>query len=253
MFQEFPLNAINSLSSTEFETLKYINDHKSEVIEMSIQDLAKVVFVSTSTIIRLCKKLELEGFSNLKYFLKQQIKKQPSINNCVPKSFNEMVEEELDDLVKTARVISASQVDEVVALIQKNYHMHFFAKGLTDIVFEYASRHLLSLSKFVTKYNDTHIAYAQANNFGDNDLVFLASMSGETKQVVRVARIAKAKNAKVVTFTASLSSTLSKLGDYNFYIVNTAPSYPDIDTKSRCQLMFLLNIILKRYVETCMK
>ena len=76
MFQEFSLNTLNTLSSTELETLRYINNHKAEVIDMSIQDLAKVVFVSTSTIIRLCKKLDLEGFSNLKYFLRQLLKKE---------------------------------------------------------------------------------------------------------------------------------------------------------------------------------
>ncbi len=247
MFQEFSLNTLNTLSSTELETLRYINNHKAEVIDMSIQDLAKVVFVSTSTIIRLCKKLDLEGFSNLKYFLKQLLKKEEG-KKFSPKRFSETVSEDLDDIIKTAKGLSESQVDEVVELIRQNHRIHFFAKGLTEVVFEYASRYLLSLSKFVTKYTDTHIAYAQANNFSDNDVVFLASMSGETQQVVRVAQIAKAKGAKVVTFTASLSCTLSKLGDYNFYVVNTATSSLDIDTKSRSTLMFLLDVILKRYV-----
>ena len=76
MFQEFSIKVINSLSSSELESFKYINCHKKEVIDMSIQDLAKAVFVSTATISRLCKKLDFEGFSDLKYFLKQLLKKQ---------------------------------------------------------------------------------------------------------------------------------------------------------------------------------
>ena len=52
MFQEFSLKTINGLSSSELEAFKYINSHKKEVIEMSIHDLAKTVFVSTATISR---------------------------------------------------------------------------------------------------------------------------------------------------------------------------------------------------------
>lgn len=248
MFQEFSIRVINSLSSTELEAFKYINSHKEEVIGMSIQDLAKAVFVSTATISRLCKKLDFEGFSDLKYFLKQLLKKQMDEEKGPILSFNDMVEEELNDIVNTVRGIDQSLVDEVVDLMKRDYHIHFFAKGLTDIVFDYTARHLLSLSKYATRYDDTHIAYAQAQNFGINDLVFLASMSGETEQVLRVAQIAKAKKAKVVTFTASPLSTLSKLGDYNFNIVNTVPPLAEVDTKSRCQLMFIMNVIIKRYV-----
>ena len=248
MFQEFSIKVINGLSSSELESFKYINSHKKEVIDMSIHDLAKAVFVSTATISRLCKKLDFEGFSDLKYFLKQLLKKQDEKKNEPMPSFVDMLEEELNDIVKTVMEIDQSMVDEVVELMKQDYHIHFFAKGLTDIVFDYAARHLLSLSKYATRYDDTHIAYAQARNFGPKDMVFLASMSGETEQVLRVAQIAKAKNAKVVTFTASKASTLSNIGDYNFNIVNTVPPLAEIDTKSRCQLMFILNVIIKRYV-----
>ena len=45
MFQEFSIKIINGLSSSELEAFKYINSHKKEVIEMSIHDLSKAVFV----------------------------------------------------------------------------------------------------------------------------------------------------------------------------------------------------------------
>ena len=69
MFQCFPVEVINSLSSLELELLRYINSHKEDVVTSSIQDLAKNSFVSTTTVIRLCKKLHLDGYSHLKYFM----------------------------------------------------------------------------------------------------------------------------------------------------------------------------------------
>ncbi len=247
MFESFTIEQINSLSPTELETLRYINGHKKEVIDMSIQDLSKSVFVSTATIIRLCKKLDFEGYSNLKYFIKQKLSEEGESDNSqsVEPSLKEIINEELSDIVKTASALNEDMVKEIVGLMKQDYRMHFFAKGLTNTVFDYAVKHLLSLSKYAVKYDDTHISYAQANRMNQHDLVFLASLSGETEQVIRVAQIAKSRNAKVITFTASLASTLSKIGDYNILLVNNAKSSLEVDTKSRCQLMFILNILVK--------
>ena len=70
MFKLFPSPVLNSLSSLELEILRYVDNHKNEICDMPIQILAKNTFVSTTTIIRLCRKLNLEGFSHLKFFIK---------------------------------------------------------------------------------------------------------------------------------------------------------------------------------------
>ncbi|MDP0941497.1 hypothetical protein Q6253_30145, partial [Klebsiella quasipneumoniae] len=41
---------------------------------MTIRDLASQAHVSTSTIVRLCTKLGFEGWSDLKFYLKNQLK-----------------------------------------------------------------------------------------------------------------------------------------------------------------------------------
>ena len=65
MFQSFSADVINSLSPLELEVLRYISTHKNDIAGMSIHDLAKTTFVSATTIIRLCKKLNLEGYSQI--------------------------------------------------------------------------------------------------------------------------------------------------------------------------------------------
>lgn len=250
MFQHFLPGVINSLSPLELELLRYINAHKEVVIGMSIQELAKCNFTSTTTIIRLCKKLNLEGYSHLKFFLRELLAAQAAFSgNYASLSLSELLQEELEDIERTARNIDLDAVQEVAALMHQKTQIHFFAKGLTNIVFEYASRHLLSLSRHVTLYQDTHIAYIQAEHLTENDIVFLASLSGETAQVVRVAQIAQARKAKIVTFTVNPTSTLAKIGDYHFIMSNNASTTLDIDTKSRCQLMLILNIIIKAFVQ----
>lgn len=253
MFQSFSPDVINSLSPLELELLRYINTHKEDIAGMSIHDLAKNTFVSTTTIIRLCKKLNLEGYSHLKYFLRDKLASAPPAENIyASRSLEELLAEELSDIERTARGIDLNTVQEIASLMHQKTQIHFFAKGLTSIVFEYASRHLLSLSRHVTLYQDTHIAYIQAENLTENDIVFLASLSGETEQVVRVAQVAQARKAKIVTFTVTPTSRLARIGDYHFLLVNDATTTLDVDTKSRCQLMLILNIIIKAFVQQSM-
>jgi len=251
VFHSFPIGKINSLSPMELDALRYINNNKSDVLTLSIQELARKLFVSTTTIIRLCKKLDLEGYSHLKYFIRELLSNEKLSEETIPSlSLEEIIAEELSDIEKTARGIDGQAVRDIAEFMQQDTQIHFFAKGLTNIVFDYAARHLLSLSRHVIRYEDTHIAYVQAGNMDGKDIIFLGSLSGETEQVVRVAQIAKSRGAKVVTFTAASSSQLYKIGDYNFLLVNNAKTTLDVDTKSRCQLMFILNAIVKSYVQS---
>lgn len=250
MFQSFPVEVINSLSTLELELLRYISTHKEEVVSSSIQDLSKNTFVSTTTVIRLCKKLNLDGYSHLKYFIRQLLEHERTGEDAYSShSLEDLLKEELSDIERTARGIDLATVREIASLMREKGQIHFFAKGLTHIVFEYAARHLLSLSRHVTIYTDTHIAYIQAEHMTENDIVFLASLSGETEQVIRVAQIAQSRRANIVTFTVTPTSRLAKIGAYHFLMVNDATTTLDVDTKSRCQLMLILNLIIKAFAQ----
>ena len=140
MFQSFPTEKINSLSPMELDVLRYINNNRSEVLTLSIQKLAKKIFVSTTTVIRLCKKLDLEGYSHLKYFIKEQLASEKQGDKSSPAmSLEEIINEELSDIERTARGIDGKAVQEIAKFMQQNTQIHFFAKGLTNIVFDYAA------------------------------------------------------------------------------------------------------------------
>ena len=54
------------LSKNERILADYILKHPEDVLKMSSKDLGKECFVSTATVYRLCDKLGLSGFSDLK-------------------------------------------------------------------------------------------------------------------------------------------------------------------------------------------
>ena len=56
----------HSSTPVEKSIINYIINHPNEVIEMTMEDLARETYTSRSTISRFCKKNGYEGFNSLK-------------------------------------------------------------------------------------------------------------------------------------------------------------------------------------------
>ena len=62
----FSYEIIQSLNSLELSLYEYIMTNSKKVIYMRIRELADEAHVSTTTILRFCKNLNCEGFSEFK-------------------------------------------------------------------------------------------------------------------------------------------------------------------------------------------
>lgn len=62
----------SKLSDLDNDIIQFIIEHSDEVIDLSITELADKVHISKSSILRLTKKLGFSGYSEFKYFLRQE-------------------------------------------------------------------------------------------------------------------------------------------------------------------------------------
>lgn len=68
----FNYEQIKKLSGLELTVYHYIIENVKAVQKMTIRELSEKSHVSTSTILRFCSKMNCEGFSELKYKLKEE-------------------------------------------------------------------------------------------------------------------------------------------------------------------------------------
>ncbi|MBQ7630254.1 MAG: MurR/RpiR family transcriptional regulator [Selenomonadaceae bacterium] len=61
------------LTPVEKQVCKFIQNYPRIVINLSLEDLSQKCFVSQATIIRLCKKLQCEGFTDFKIKLASEL------------------------------------------------------------------------------------------------------------------------------------------------------------------------------------
>ena len=57
----------------EFKVYNYITSHMEEIPKMNIRQLAEAAGVSTTTVLRLCEKAGCEGYTELKYRIRQEL------------------------------------------------------------------------------------------------------------------------------------------------------------------------------------
>ena len=62
----FTHKAIAELNATELMVYTYVSKHKNQVMYMTIRELAEAAGVSTTTVLRFCKKMGCDGYSEFR-------------------------------------------------------------------------------------------------------------------------------------------------------------------------------------------
>ena len=234
------------LSNSEYEILEFIIKSPSKVATMTIQELATVTYVSTASIMRLCKKLGYSGFTELKYHLKTQQEPPIKSNNLSVMDMQQLI---LSEVQQTNSFINQSTIDEVTNLLLSDKNIHFFAKGISACVLNYFSKYLQTCLRKNVEYVDTHIAYLNANSMTENDVFILCSLSGITAQVLKAAQIAKANGATIIAFTKMNNNPLATLADHCLYIPTSETIHKNFDVQSRLSNYYIVDLIIMNYLK----
>ncbi len=203
----------------------YILSHKDEVLNISIQALAKQTYTSTSAVMRLCSRMHVSGFKEFKIVFAQEMNHpmdtQDDIDPNFPFSRNDGAGEIATQIEKLTvlsleearQSMSISDVRKACALMQAASSVALFGIG---------DAYLAGLS-FVARMTRTGVNYlttpvygeqmhlAQSLNRGDCGL--LLSYSGTTMETVEVAKRLKKKGVSTICITADAQSPLAKLAD----------------------------------------
>lgn len=107
--------AVASLNNLEMMVYHYVIKNRDKVMYMTIRELAEAAGVSTTTVLRFCRKLQCEGYSEFrvrfKLYLEQNEPQQANIGASEIMSFFKSVNnDEFDELLEQAvDIILASE------------------------------------------------------------------------------------------------------------------------------------------------
>ena len=243
----------NDLSIKELEVAQYIMTHTQTVKNMSIQTLAKLNYVSTSTILRLCNKLGYSGFSDFKVDLISSSPQkfgtdilQDDINlNDTLEDVNRKVQAmEKSSIDETHSIVNLKALDNAIDLIITSNKIVIFGVGSSGLVGKELEYQLIKIKKDINCHFDAHISRSIVSTLGKNDLIIIISHSGETPECVELLKLAESLKVPSIAITKMGQSQISLLANIVLHTTSMEHASRLIPIRSKISQISVMNMLL---------
>lgn len=212
---------------SERKVAKYISENLEGAVGLSVEELAQQSGASKAAVIRFCKSLGCKGYRDLAIQLAAEL----AVNQNDTETDGYLDINAGDDVETILRNVSyhnAKAVEDTLALtdavlvqqaVDCLYHAHridFYGFGASGIVAQDAQYKFMRINKYATAYTDTHVQLTAAANLQKSDVAVAISWSGETRDIVEAARLARESGATVIAVTRYGQTTLGECADITF-------------------------------------
>ncbi|MYL34599.1 SIS domain-containing protein [Pontibacillus yanchengensis] len=233
---------IQKLTHAEKHVLYYIESNIEQSKHLSLTKMASLNTVSTTTVVRMCHKLGLEGFAELKYMLRHfeyesLPQEQDTMNryeNDMHQLFSSLDTEHIDNI--SSKMIDANRIIIV-------------AVGLSKTLGEYFSKRLMQVNTNSSYVYESHMIDLLPNWVNKTDFVIFVSSSGETDTLIHVADKLNHQDMQSLAITNSPESTLNSLTRFNISAHVQRVTYAGYDLSARSTLMILMDVLFERYLK----
>lgn len=202
----------NLLTEDERKVITSITSHiERGEKRVGIQQIASENFLSTTSIVKMCKRLGFDGYSELYYHLSRQM---AASGGRQAEDLERLIDNYSPDLPARFRALLREARDG---------KMFTTGEGFSNIVGTYIAQRL-SICGF-RAYNNVHfydyMLFQEAHQRAVRDetaVMFAVSQSGETEPVLNDVRHAKQHGHRIVSFTKRGDSSLARLSDLAFVL-----------------------------------
>jgi DNA-binding MurR/RpiR family transcriptional regulator len=223
------------LNETEHRVLSCI----LEAIEqgdtkINIRSIAKQAYVSTTTVIKLSKKLGYQGYSDMIYSLRRRAELERNTAAGI-------------DLASILQTVDQGAVEAFADELYRFHDRCVFVVGLgyPAVASAYLTRRLATLG--ILAYDDAPVDMMRG---GDRpSLTIILSKSGETRDLVDIAAHAQLMKHRLFCVTARADSTLAQMSDQTLVIRAGGPDSRNVPDFFIGRMIILFEYILSRLVD----
>ncbi|MCE9884399.1 SIS domain-containing protein [Obesumbacterium proteus] len=206
----------------------YILAYPDKLKQCSSQELASILNISQSSIVKFAQRLGFKGFTNLKMALieewgqqsKQNAESEQHLHNDInvhdtPSVIAEkLFRAKQQALRMTTDSVNLAQLESVVAEIKAARRVQIMGMGGSSLVAKDLAYKLMKIGYPVMNEMDSHVQMTVAQSLGEGDVQIVISYSGALKEIFIAAQAAQEKGAKIIAITSLQDSPLRKLADF---------------------------------------
>lgn len=205
----------DDLNDTERYIWKYIMQHTWECQNMSIAELAARCNVSHTTILRFAQKLGLQGYSELKVYLRWSVNEQLAFDE-------HLLESTCADYQQLMQSILQKDCTHIFTMMDQASRIFVFGTGeVQKNVAKELQRVFIFANKTIYTIEGSDETNIVTQFMNDQDVVFIISLSGSSRIVVNFIEKLKQHHVKIIAITRMDQSPLAMSADENLFITTS--------------------------------
>ncbi len=241
----------DAFSAKEKRVAEYISLHPQEAVHPSIDELAALIGVSVSTLLRFVKKLGYGSYQEFRIALATETLKPES-------RYYEIEVDESEDSVSISCKAARAALDMTEKLVDRDCVkiiaqkacqaacVCIFGLGGSGLVARDALHKLIRSGIRCQSAEDFHLQLMMASQVGEADLGILISHTGANKDSLAIAEVLRRNNCPLAVITTYPRSPLARMADY--LLVAGAPGSSVISEAFSARIAHLA-IIDSLYIE----
>lgn len=235
----FTVEEIQSLNELELAVYEYVIQHKSAVPYMRIRELAAEAHVSTSTVLRFCKKMGCDGYMEFKLRMKEYVGQKDVAE--LPEDVAEL--KAFFDRMETKKF--EKKLEEAAAMVARAERVVFIGIGNSGHIGQYGARYFTNLGKFSLFISDPFYPINMIDALATTAIVL--SVSGESEQVVKIVNGLKKADCRVISITNTEQCTVARLADIGLsYYITMRRGEEKVDYSSQVPAVYLIETLGKK-------
>lgn len=211
----------NKLTDVEKRIAAYILAHPEEVISATAKEIGEQTQSSAPSVVRFIKKIGYSSVNEFKLSInseKNEKREQKYDDVNLADSFEvtkrKLCNNAILTLEETSEVLKQEQIKTIVQLLEEKEVLFVFGIGASSMIAEDIYQKWGRIGKIIFFEKDLHILSAMLSSHQAKSAIWLVSNSGQTREVIKAAQIAKKINIPIIAQTMLGKNPLSKLADH---------------------------------------
>ena len=241
-FVERAINKEFKLTEIEDDFVDFIRSHKDEVSSMKVVTLANEFHTVPNTVTRFCHKLGYAGFSDLKAELRYELPDPVRVHT-----------EQREMLETNFELIDKERESKISRLFAKSHSISFYGLGQTGLAAKICADNFYAIDdkfQFYTYPNELR----HKIETGHRAIFFFISLSGESKEVVELAKLAKIHEHTVISLTNISNNngfqektSLDQLSDISTFCYTNRKSVNLYDVTDKTPILLIMQSLYNTY------
>ena len=258
----FEMRRVKDLSPSERQVVKFILDYPEKACNMGIVEVARNTYTSTGTIMRLCRKFGLESFIDFRLQIAENLKEYTAETNLFKNHLPIEPKNSIENIIETVTKTNMNAILEVKKLnnlitfqritemILSAKQLDFYGCGVSNLICHDAMIKAIRLGIPSTAYSYYTEMAMLAKTSNLNHLAMLISYTGQTKEILNLAKTLNINKIPSISITSHTDNSLIKLCSVNLFVNTYENIYRVGGMSSRIGIQHILDIIFSIYMNS---